>query len=140
MIQLYLLSILFNGLIGFLLVFDDRRENGSIDSSMKFSTSSGGFRLILGILAAITGIIKLFSPIADKATVYILGDLLPALAGIAAGFIMVFGFYREFSTKIEDEGQLDRVGDTFLRYKKFTGVALMVIAVLHFLFPTALFL
>jgi hypothetical protein len=72
--------------------------------------------------------------------VYILGDLLPALGGIAAGFILIFSFYRKHSSKVENEGRLDRIGDIFLRYKKMTGIALIVIAALHFLFPAALFL
>ena len=138
MIQLYLLSVVFNGLIGFLLVFGDAEEDGSIEGSMKFSLSSGSLRLIIGILATITGALKLFSPVQN--TVYILGDLLPALACIAAGFILIFGFYRDHSSKIDKEGHLDRIGDVFLRYKKSVGTALMVIAALHFLFPTALFL
>ena len=121
-----------------MFLFGDRIENGSIESSMKFSLSSNGFRLILGIVSAIIGVLKLFSPVMNR--VYILGDLLPALAGIAAGFILIFGFYREHSASIESEGQLDRIGDTFLRYKKAAGIALLLVAALHFFFPTALFL
>ena len=137
MIQLYFLSILFNGLVGFLLVVGDEKENSSIENGMKFSLFSGGFRLILGILAAITGILKFFSPIGN---VYILGDLLPALGGIVAGFILIFSFYRDNSTKIENEGQLDRLGDSFLRYRKATGIALLAVSALHFIFAPALFL
>ena len=137
MIQLYLLSVVFNGLIGYLLVFGTNSEDGSIEKSIKISLSPDGFRLALGILAAISGILKLFSPINNF---YILGDLLPAIAGIAAGFILIFGFYRDNSTKLEHDGQIDIIGDAFLRYKKIAGIALMVIAALHFLFPTALFL
>ena len=138
MIQLYFLSILFNGLIGFLLVFTDSFRGESIENSMKFSFNSGGFRLILGICAAIIGFLKLLMPVEKQ--VPILGDLIPALAGILAGFIIIFGFYREHSSRIEREGQLDRLGDTFLRYRKAAGIALLAVAALHFLFPTALFL
>ena len=138
MIQLYFLSILLNGLIGFLLVFVDNDKESSIEISMKFPFASGGFRLVLGILAAITGILKLLSPVNGQ--IPILGDLLPALAGIAAGFVIIFGFYRENSSRVDQESQLDRVGDAFLRYKKAAGILLIAIAVLHFLFPTALFL
>ena len=138
MIQLYFLSILLNGSIGLLLVFGDSVNGDSIESSMKFSFTSSGFRLVLGILAAITGFLKILMPVEKQ--VPILGDLLPALAGIAAGFIVIFGFYREHSSRIDAEGQLDRIGDTFLRYRKTSGVILLVISALHFLFPTALFL
>jgi len=138
MIQLYFLSILFNGFIGYLLVIGDSFSGDSIESSMKFSLTSSGFRLVLGILAAITGFLKLLMPVEKQ--VPILGDLIPALAGIAAGFIIIFGFYREHSSRIDYEGQLDRIGDTFLRYRKMAGIILIIVSALHFLFPTALFL
>ena len=137
MIQLYLLSILLNGLVGFTLVFGEQKEDSSIEKSMKFSLSSSGFRLILGVLSAIIGVLKLFSPMEG---IYILGDLLPALAGLSAGFILLFNFYREHASRVEDEGRLDRIGDAFLRYKKPAGIAMLVIAALHFIFPSALFL
>jgi len=139
MIQLYLLSIILNGLIGFLLILGDTIEDSSPGKGFKFFLSSWGFRLVLGILAAITGVLKLLSPINN--TTPILGDLLPALAGLAAGFTLIFGFYREYSAKSGGtEGTLDRIGDTFLQNKKTVGISLLVISVLHFLFPTALFL
>jgi len=139
MIQLYLLSIILNGLIGFLLVLGDTIEGASPEKGFKVFLSSWGLRLVLGILAAITGVLKFLSPINN--TTPILGDMLPALAGLAGGFTLIFGFYRENSTRNDNaEGTLDRIGDTFLLYKKVVGIALLGIAVLHFLFPTALFL
>jgi uncharacterized membrane protein HdeD (DUF308 family) len=134
MIQLYLLSIILNGLIGFFLVFEDAMERNSTGKGFR---SSWGFRLVLGILAAVTGVLKILSPIRTV----ILGDLLPALAGIVGGFVLIFGFYRENSAKTEAEGgKLDNIGDSFLNNKKIVGIALLIVALLHFLFPTALFL
>jgi hypothetical protein len=138
MVQLYLLSIVLNGFIGFLLVFGDAIEDSPIGNGFKTFFSSWGFRLVIGILAAITGLLKLLSPYNDR--IPILGDMLPALAGIAAGFILIFGFYRVNSTKSETDGILNRIGDALLHNKKAVGIALLVIATLHFLFPTALFL
>jgi len=140
MVQFYLLSIVINGLVGFLLVFGDIIEGDSTANGLKLFLSSWGFRLVLGILAAITGILKFLSPIDNK--IPILGDFLPALGSLAAGFILIFSFYRENSAKSSDneEGKLDRIGDMFLHYRKAIGIALLVIAALHFLFPRALFL
>jgi hypothetical protein len=142
MVQLYFLSIILNGLAGLLLVFGDAIEGDSADKGVKSFFLSGGFRLVLGIATAITGILKLLSPMpnSEKTSIPILGDMLPALAGIAAGFIFIFGFYRENSVKSEDEGNLDRVGDALLHYKKVAGILLLAAAALHFLFPAALFL
>jgi len=138
MVQLYFLSIILNALAGFLLVFGDVIEGDSAAKGIRLFVSSGGFCLALGILAAITGILKFLSPINNKTP--ILGDMLPALAGITAGFILIFGFYRENSAKSGDESNLDRIGDALLHYKKAAGIVLLAVAALHFLFPTALFL
>lgn len=139
MIQLYFLSILFNGVTGYILVQGDAEKN-EIETSLKFSLRGGTFRLILGVLSAVTGALKLLSPVMEK--VPILGDLVPALAGLVAGFILIFGYYREHASiaVFEDEGRLDHIGGTFLKYQKAAGLALLAAAILHFLFPQALFL
>ena len=137
MIQLYFLSIVFNGAAGFLFIFGDLNESDSAENSTKLSSVGNGFRLIIGILAAITGILKLLSPYEGIA---ILGDLIPALTGIAAGFMLIFAFYREHSSGDGSEGKINHFGEVFLHYKKAAGVVLLISAMLHFLFPTALLL
>ena len=140
MLQLYFLSILFNGLAGFLISYGDSFEVGSGDGGVKTSSAGGSFRLIVGILAAATGFLKLLAPV----RVPILGDLLPAIAGLAAGFILLYGFHRDRASANSGDddggGRLDLVGDALLRYRKPIGIACMAAAALHFLFPYALFL
>ena len=136
MIQLYFLSIVFNGLAGFLFVFGDLGGSDSAEDNKKVSFVGSGFRLIIGILALITGILKLLSPM----EVLIFGDLLPALAGITAGFMLIYGFYRERSSNVDSEEKINRLGETVLHYKKAIGILLLASALLHFLLPRALFL
>lgn len=140
MIQLYFLSILLNGVTGYILITGDGGDSASIENSLHCSLRNNTFRLVLGILTAATGVLKLLSPAMDN--IPLLGDLFPALAGIAAGFILVFGYYREYSSLPAEEagGKLDRIGDTFLHYKRAAGIGLLAAALLHFLFPQALFL
>ncbi len=138
MIQLYFLSILFNSLSGYVLVAQEGWENDSIERGLGFSPRNETFRLVLGILAAVTGVLKLLSP--ALGTVPFLGDLIPALGGIAAGFILVFGYYRDHVQAADSGGRLDRIGNAFLRWKKGTGFALLVFSALHFLFPQAFLL
>lgn len=122
-----------------MLMREDAGEGDSIETSLRFSLRSHTFRLILGILSAVIGVLKLLSPSMD--TMPILGDLLPALGGIAAGFVLVFGWYREQSSPVfEGEGRLDRFGDAFMKYRKGAGLTLLVVAGLHFLFPQAFLL
>jgi hypothetical protein len=141
MIQLYFLSILFNGLSGYLLALGDRAENGTIESGFRFLPGSDTFRLVLGILSAVTGLLKLLSPCMDN--IPILGDLLPALMGLLAGFILVFGYYREHrsvTNQEEEEGKLDRMGEVFLKYRKGFGFILLLTALAHFILPQAFLL
>jgi len=137
MIQLYFLSIVINGLAGFLFIFGEMGKNDSAENSGKFSFVSDGFLLVIGILSGITGILKLLSPMKGLP---ILGDLLPAVAGVAAGFMLIFGFYREHSSEVDTEGSVSRFGEAILHYKKPVGIVLLASAALHFLFPEAFLL
>ena len=136
MIQLYFLSILFNLVSGYLLVTDRAEGEESIENSLKFSINAGTLRLILGILTALTGLLKLLSSV--EGDVPVAGDLFPALTGMSAGAVLVFSYYREQST-LETEG-VKRMGETVLKYKKWLGILAAASALLHFLFPKALFL
>jgi len=143
MVQLYFLSILFNGIVGFLFIFGDSKENSVTEEVNRFSLVNDGFRLILGILAAVTGFLKLLAPMKTL----ILGDLIPALAGLIGGFILIYDFYQNRSSKDNDtndassyRGVFDSFGDILSHHKKTAGIVLLVVAVLHFLFPRALFL
>jgi hypothetical protein len=136
MIQLYFLSILLNGLSGYILSFGGNEPDGSIEGSLRFSLTNSTFRLVLGILTAVTGLLKILSP--TEGDIPVIGDLLPALLGLAAGFVLLFGYYRERTT-VESE-QVSRFDETLGRYKKWLGFVLLGSSVLHFLFPRALFL
>ena len=132
---MYFLSILCNGIAGFLFVYGDVFEGKGDDA--KSSSFAGGFKLIVGIVAAVTGVLKLLMPVRG---VPILGDLLPAVAGMVAGFMLVYGFYRDNVSKSDESGKLETFGSALLVYKKPIGIACIAVAVLHFLFYGALFL
>jgi hypothetical protein len=140
MIQLYFLSILCNGLTGYILIRNDSGDDGLIETSMRFSARNSTFRLGLGIVSAVTGLLKLLSPVSDNWPV--LGDLIPGLAGIAAGFMLIFGYYREHASDVafSGEGKMDHIGDSVLKFQKGAGFALLFLALLHFLFPRAILL
>jgi len=132
MVQVYLLSVVLNGLAGFLLLQGNALEEGS-----KLAPFSGGFRLIVGIAAGVTGILKLLIPMGRPP---ILGDLLPAAAGILAGFALAYSSYAERSSVVGDGKGIDGLGNALLALRKQLGIASLVIAGLHFVFPRALFI
>ncbi|MCL2066670.1 MAG: hypothetical protein FWG99_04315 [Treponema sp.] len=142
MIQFYFLSILCNSLIGYILFVYDGAGEENVDKGFNtgvLSINNPTFHLVLGILSIISGVLKLLSPAMDN--IPILGDLLPAVAGVIAGFVLIFGVYRRQSTaSVDKDSRMDRLGENLLRYRKFLGAALLVTALLHFLFPQALFL
>jgi len=137
MIQLYFLSILCNGVAGYLLFSMNEGEE-----KPQIPITNPTFHLVLGILCAVTGILKLLSPIPYGPNavrgVLIFGDLIPAAAGIVAGIIFIFGIYRKGGT--ESSGELDRIGTNLLVFKKPLGMALMAVAFVHFIFGEILFL
>jgi len=139
MIQLYFLSILCNCLCGYILFSGDNNDaETSIDKNMRFSLNNPAYHLILGIVTIFTGVMKLLSP--TMGTLPILGDLVPSLSGICAGLLMIFGIYRRENAVSETSGTFERLCESLLRFRKQIGIGLFVIALLHFLFPTAFFI
>jgi hypothetical protein len=139
MIQLYFLSILCNGISGYIFFSGGNSEAGeSIDKGMKFSLWNPVFNHVLGILSVVVGVLKLLSPFENKYPFF--GDLAPALAGIAAGLLLIFGINRQDASSVSRESAPESLGENLPRIRKPLGLGLLVCALLHFLFPQALFL
>ena len=134
MIQLYFLSILCNGLCGYILFAGS--EEQEIDKS-RLSLNNPTVHLVLGILSAVTGILKLVDPVR-----YIFfGDFFPAIAGLVGGFILIFGLYKQGTYAMsESHKSMNDFAANLLNLRKPIGLALIAAAVLHFIFPRALFL
>jgi len=138
MIQLYFLSILCNAISGYVLLTENDNMTGDKPS---FSISNPVFYLVLGIVSAVVGILKLLSPTYNldyTKGVFFLGDLLPAAAGIIAALMLIFGIYRNDNSA--KSGELERIGVNLLVFRKPIGIALLAVALVHFLFGQLLFL
>lgn len=93
-------------------------------------------QLVVGILSFLTGLMKLLSPI--QYDIAIIGDLVPALAGIAAGAVLLLDWYQERS---DSELPLpDAILTMYTSGRKYLGIFCVIAAVLHFIFPRVLFL
>ena len=150
MIQLYFLSIFCNTLTGYLLFANDDTDtqaSGATGTSAEpagrkfpfgFSLTNPTFNLVIGIISMVVGILKFLLAMNDTP---FFGDFIPALFGLIAGFVLIFGVYRVRNSKVaENNSKLDRLGEIMLRNRKVLGMVLLVAALLHFLFPQALFL
>jgi TctA family transporter len=113
----------------------DSEEENSLKTELPFPFRNETFRLVLGILTAVIGILKLLSPVDGRAPV--VGDLIPALAGLGAGFFVLLGYYRNQSSLKDMDSKFT---GTALRNRKAMGFAALGAALLHFLFPQAFLL
>lgn len=165
MIQFYFLSILFNLFVGLILIYgkkqpqnlstysdaeeEQNQNNGDEKSSFKDKVNKFGktinenqfvsnrtFKLVLGILAALTGIMKLLSVV--RTDVPVVGDLLPSLVGLFGGASLILDYVssQESSTlKFPTFIQKYFIEDT-----KILGYFCVIVAIVHFIFPDVLFL
>lgn len=132
MAQFYLLSVLANLIAGLTLAGDYLGEKFQFLASFKNLRENKRVQTVIGIIAAAIGVIKLFV-LSPGETVLIVGDLLPALAGIALGGILLIEAYRPH---VERRGKsVEKISKMVLTYRVPVGIAGVVIAILHFLFP-----
>lgn len=137
MLQFYFLSILLNAVTGLVLLFANQNQQEESGSHMVPEVAyDETFRLVLGILTGIVGFFKLLTVV--RGDVPVLGDLFAAVAGMAAGFMLLYEFYRTRSTVKEES--VHPVVMRFISSKRYVGIIAIVSAAAHFLFPTVLFL
>ena len=135
MLQFYFLSNVLNALAGYILITGN--ESGSLEFKGGFSLKDETLKLVVGILSALTGLLKILSPV--EGNVPVIGDLIPALTGFLAGFILIFEYYRN-RTSLDISEQTEKVDRLLVANKKIIGVAALIAAALHFLFPSVLLL
>lgn len=93
-------------------------------------------QLVVGILSALTGLMKFLSPI--QYDVPVVGDLIPSLAGLAAGAVLLLDWYQDRSDVAI--ALPESVQNIYEGGRKYLGIFCIIAAVLHFIFPRVLFL
>lgn len=126
MFQVYFLSVLCNVLVGLFLIFDNRIEN-----SPYLITRKKVFSLILGFSAFIIGVVKLF--VVCQPDIILIGDLLPAIAGIIGGMCLLINYYLEYGKNQINLTPAFKL--IFVDWKKIIGFCVLIIGVLHFILP-----
>lgn len=157
MMQMFLLSILFNVLAGLILLntrkqtekvtekdeskIEDLSKKQKILEGIRKSISESEvlsnktFTLVIGILSMLTGVCKFFCVAKDG--LLILGDLLPAIMGIAAGFAILLNYY--LSTASVENNLPKPVKLIFIDNIYWVGISCFIVAFLHFIMPGVLF-
>ncbi|MDR2404527.1 MAG: hypothetical protein LBD78_10925 [Spirochaetaceae bacterium] len=136
MIQFYFLSIFLNALTGYLLITEKDQEDGTLETVFRFSLQNETLRLVLGILTMLVGLLKILSSV--EGDIPVIGDLVPALAGIGAGFVLVYEYYRSRAgVDFEGSGKIEAI---LTKQRRLAGTIALASAALHFLFPQVLLL
>ena len=135
MLQFYFLSIVMNLLAGYMLFTGDTGAVLAFKSG--FSLKDETVRLIVGIVSVIVGLMKVLS--VTRGDVPVIGDLVPALTGFLSGFVLIFEYYRN-RTGQDNPEKTNGINRILVNNRKIIGVAALIAAVLHFLFPEVLLL
>ena len=90
----------------------------------------------MGVLSVLVGLMKLLSVVQND--VPVIGDLLPAIAGLFGGFCILLDYYMSSATIEVTPNPI--IQSIFIDNKKFIGIFCIIVAVLHFIFPKVLFL
>ena len=132
MLQFYFLSIVINLLAGYLLYKGD--EDAVLAFKSGISLNDETVKLVTGVLSVIVGLMKILSVI--EGDVPVIGDLIPALTGFLAGFLLMYENYKNRTT-LEGSEKIDRI---LVGNRKIIGAAAIIAGVLHFFFPRVLLL
>jgi len=127
MLPVYFLSIALNALVGYILAFGKEEAEGE---ALSLNLDSETTRLLIGVLAAVTGFLKILSPVENN--ILVVGDLVPALAGLGGGFILAFEFYRRRKTVYS--AAADRVENFIAKNRKIAGFVCLGAAAIHLIF------
>jgi len=164
MVQFYFLSILFNLVGGASLMLVSMPARSPSIQGLKTFLRDPSVCLVTGILASVIGALKLLT--AMRGDIPVVGDFLPAMAGLAVGSTLLLERFRdpEFAppsgrhsgepadgsaagnpaagapVKADARKGLGKVERFLLDHKMAVGLAGIIAAGVHFLFPMVLFL
>jgi hypothetical protein len=137
MLQFYFLSIFANILAGLTLTSDYLADKYKAYLPFKELFSKKNVKTTIGIFAFVVGFLKLLIR-STPSDVPVVGDFLPAVAGLAMGAGLVLGIIKERGTVSAEK--VDNLEKAVTNYRVPLGIAGLAISALHFLVPGALFL
>ena len=135
MFQLYLLTVLTNILAGLALAGVFLSERFERFGEYTDFMSNSWYRVILGAISLLVAVINFFP--AYEGDIAILGELLPSLAGLATGILLLAEFVN--SRRTEDANKTVEIAEkveTFSGpYLTVVGIASVIIGILHAVLP-----
>jgi hypothetical protein len=160
MVQFYFLSIVLNLAGGYALVVEGLPQRGRTIEGFRDFFQDPTARLVVGILALVTGALKFLTPI--RGDIPIVGDFLPAVGGLGVGISLLLERYYGSDapmtsaeptpdggpahstptrkSPISPRGEPNAIERLFLDHKAVVGLVGLIAGVVHFLFPMVIFL
>ena len=137
MFQLYLLTVLTTILLGHALARGFLNRRFEQFSERTGFVNKGLYRIILGLVSILIGLINLFSPYTGG--IPVLEDLLPSLAGIGGGVLLLLEYSRNRKSiaKAEATKPAEELSSKshLKAYLNIVGLASIIIGILHAVFP-----
>ena len=141
--QLYLLSVVTTVVAGLALASSYLNTKSEFFGSFRFLQKNRSIQIVAGLVTAAIGVLKLIFPYPRDAIV-VVGDLLPAAAGIILGVILIGEAFRQHPAEGSEQEKVaksvEKVTKGIAPYRVPVGIAGAVIGLVHFLFPRILFL
>ena len=132
MLPFYYLSVTTNLIMGLILVFSAKdKEEFNIKYPFLHEPT---FLLVLIIFSGIAAVFKLLSPVAGS--VPIIGDIVPALAGLAGCTV----FFHYWSTESGNQVTLPPFLTAITEFERPIGYFCLAAGIIHLLFSQVLFL
>ena len=132
MVQFYALSVFVNLIAGLVVSTDSEDIKNTTLLKVRDFVKDQTVGFTWGLLALVIGVFKLLSPL--QGDVPVVGDIVPAVSGIALGVVMLFDFFKA-GTQISSE-IVDKIGGHIAKHRRAIGLFGMVSAVLHFFMPS----
>lgn len=140
MAQFYLLSVLANAVAGLVLAGGVLADRVPFLAGFAKLYAGRTAQAILGGVTLAIGVIKLFVGSPGE-LVPVAGDILPALVGIVLGGVLLVETFRPGSeAQAEKYARVKEISKAVLSYRVPLGIAGVVVALAHFLFPSVVIL
>jgi purine-cytosine permease-like protein len=135
MLQIYFLTVMTNIIAGITIAssfLSKKIEGFEVFSKLMENRL---YRVILGSLTLITGLFALLNH--STVSMAVFGNLIPAVSAMVMGIILVVNYFFDGE---EEKKIIKTLKDLSEKYGNILGIAGIIIGLIHFIIPTALFL
>lgn len=136
MVQFYFLSIFVNFIGGLLLAGDTINRQFTKLDTLQELFKAPTYLITFSIVAAVTGVFKIISVF--NGDVPVIGDLLPAVISILIAVFLFLSYQKDKNGEIKTS--LEKTNSLIQKYRNILGIAAIIISLLHFFFPSVLFI